>query len=209
MKLRIFLVLFVTYFNQKRFFNNSEYQPNYLWRKPYAHIINEQWYVAVFFHFIMTCKRDIFNYWCAPNFARIADEYHITTMLKWWARSHASTAVGGANRPWGRLLHFTIGANDPALIRANAKSGRVLQYWKLRGEWTTLVRHVAGNVPPGFYAKYQCDNSLKHWHQHQSGLNTPYNKMDLLLCCFNFNLIFLVLFIMTFGSITTIHRKRP
>ena len=37
-------------------------------------------------------------------------------------------AAGRVNRPWGRVLHFTIGANDPVLSRANALSGRFLQF---------------------------------------------------------------------------------
>ena len=76
---------------------NSEYQPKYLYRKPYAHIINEPWYVAEFF---MTCKRNIFNYWYAPNFVLIAGEYHITAMDGGSVPMHVMQLVGRMMQCW-------------------------------------------------------------------------------------------------------------
>ena len=46
------------------------------------------------------------------------------------------------------MLHFTIGANDPVLSRANAKLGRFLQLNAARR--INHIRHVAGNTSPGF-----------------------------------------------------------
>ena len=46
------------------------------------------------------------------------------------------------------MLHSTIGANDPVLSRANAKSGRFLQLSAARR--INHIQHVAGNTSPGF-----------------------------------------------------------
>ena len=95
----------------------------------------------------MTYNCNVFN-----HFVSIAGEYHITT---WQVRSHACTAAGRANRPWGRVLHFTIGANDPVLSRANAKLGRSLQL--NAGRRINHIRHVAGDTSPGFvYQDEEC-----------------------------------------------------
>ena len=103
---------------------------------------------------IMTYNCNIFfNY-----FVRIAGEYHITTMFKMtgpFPYMYLCTAAGRANRPWGRVLHLTIGANDPVLSKASAKSGRSLQLNAARR--INRIRHVAGNTSPGFaYQDEEC-----------------------------------------------------
>ena len=65
--------------------------------------------------------------------------------LKLQVRSHACNAAGRANRPWRRVIHFTIGANDPVLSRANAKLWRFPQLSAARR--INHIRHIAGNTP--------------------------------------------------------------
>ena len=60
----------------------------------------------------MTHKCNILNYWYAPNFVRIAGEYHITTMFQWQVRSHACNAAGRA----------TMGASAPFYNRGEWSS---------------------------------------------------------------------------------------
>ena len=90
----------------------------------YAHIINEPWYVAVFF---MTCKCNIFNNWYVPNFVRIAGEYHITTMDGGSVPMHVMQLVG-------RIDH---GANCSIV-----QSGWMIHYWsgrtRNRGELSSI-----------------------------------------------------------------------
>ena len=181
---------------------NSEYQPKYLYRRPYAHIINVPWYVAVFF---MTCKRNIFSYWYASNFVHIAGEYHISTMDGGSVPMHVMQLVGRidheANAPfYNRGKWFStdqseceIGPSSPVFNAARR---------------INHIRHVAGSMSPILTQNINVTTVLKRWYQHRSGFNTPENKKVSLFCCFDFNLIFWVSFIMTFVSSKTFHWKR-
>ena len=64
-----------------------------------------------------------------------------------------------------RVLHFTIGANDPVLSRANAKSGRFLQLNAARR--INHIQLVAGNTSPGFCMKNACCKYSEMHHRLQ------------------------------------------
>ena len=51
-------------------------------------------------------QRNIFNFWYAPNFLRIAGENHITTVIKWWVHSHACNTAGGGDEIVGAITLF-------------------------------------------------------------------------------------------------------
>ena len=111
----------------------------------YAHIINEPWYVAVFF---MTCKCNIFNNWYVPNFVRIAGEYHITTMDGGSVPMHVMQLVGRIDHgaPLYNQGEWSITDQGEHEIGASSPVFNIARR-------INHIRHNAGNISPGFWCK--------------------------------------------------------